>query len=544
MAVTFEDTRITNVEIVESKETVGVADAALELIPQWVVEHQSFNVDTVSGATQTSAAIKGAVRDAIAAAGFAASSYNAKPVKADPVKLEDVTADVVIVGGGAAGLAAAIGAASEGASVILLEKNYMTGGTGALSSARMNIIESSYVRENAPDADDSWEVLHNYLLGKYSEGTDTYPVDWDYLYYNLTTLDDTVKLLVENGVSFKAAKSSHGAEVMGGGQNGAVFEREMTKAAEKLGVTILTNTAASAILMDKGAAVGVQATSSGNDLTVHASKVILATGGRDHDLTASYDNYPAGSRAVVSHGASSGATGDGHRMAVEAGAVLEDGLRLKQSGVEFSQAIRNAIPRSSRPNTGSSLLVSAEGRRFVNEAMGGQAMADVMWKTGSAHYWLIVDTADPNVAAALKAARDQGLAIHYGETLADLAASIRVDADTLSATVERYNSMCAAGADTDFGKAAKSMVAYEGTSGYYAYEMWGATYGTMGGGIKTDYTGHVLNASGTVIANLFAAGECSDGNIYGDHYVGGMSMGTFTTIGRVVGTTAAQELGK
>lgn len=544
VAVTFEGKVITAVEVVESAETLGVADAALELIPQWIVENQSFNVDSVSGATQTSAAIKGAARKAIVAAGFSASDYSAKPVKSAPTTLEDMTADVVIVGGGAAGLAAAIGAANEGASVIVLEKNYMTGGTGALSSARMNIIESSYVKENAPDADDSWDVLYNYLLGKYNEGTDTYPVDWDYLYYNLTTLDETVKLLVDNGVTFKAAKSSHGAEVMGGGQNGAVFEQEMTRAAEALGVTILTNTTGDSILMEGGAAVGVKATSNGNALTVHASKVILATGGRDHDSTATYANYPADSKAFVSHGANVGATGDGHRMATEVGAVLEDGLRLKQSGVEFNQSIRNALPRASRPNTGSCLLVSTQGERFVDESMGGQAMADVMWKTGSEHYWLIVDSADADTAAALNAAMEQGLPIYHGDTLSDLASAISVPADALTATVERYNSFCAKGEDGDFGKAAENLVAYEGTQGYYAYEMWGATYGTMGGGIRTDYTGHVLNADGAVITGLFAAGECSDGNIYGDYYVGGMSMGTFTTIGRVVGATAAQELGK
>ncbi len=542
ITATFSANKIESVQH-ESQETPFIGGTAMDQLTQWILEDQTLAVDTISGATLSCEAYLKALEDCVVQAGGDVEALKGNAaVQPTPTQREDMTADVVIVGGGTAGLAAAIGAATEGASVIVLEKNYMTGGTGALSSARMNIIDSSYVRENAPDADDSWDVLYNYLLGKYNEGSDTYTVDWDYLHYNLTTLDDTVKLLVANGVTFQAAKSSHGAEVMGGGRNGAVFEQEMTKAAENLGVTILTNTTGNTILMEDGAAIGVTATSNGSDLTVYADKVILATGGRDHDPTAIYDNYPANSKAVVGHGAAVGATGDGHRMAVAVGAVLEDGLRLKQSGVEFSQALRKAIPRENRPNTAKSLLVSAEGERFVDESMGGQAMADVMWKHGSEHYWIIVDTADPDVTATLKSVQEQGLPIYYGKTLADLAAAIGADAVTLTATMERYNALCASGEDTDFKKAASNLVAYEGTEGYFAYEMWGATYGTMGGGIKTDYTGHVLNAGGNIIANLFAAGECSDGNIYGDYYVGGMSMGTFTTIGRVVGATAAQEL--
>ncbi len=64
----------------------------------------------------------------------------------------------------------------------------------------------------------------------------------------------------------------------------------------------------------------------------------------------------------------------------------------------------------------------------------------------------------------------------------------------------------------------------------------------MGGGVKTDDVGHVLTADGDVIENLFAVGEVSDHDIFGQYYVGGMSMSTFAAGGQITGRTAAQEL--
>ena len=64
----------------------------------------------------------------------------------------------------------------------------------------------------------------------------------------------------------------------------------------------------------------------------------------------------------------------------------------------------------------------------------------------------------------------------------------------------------------------------------------------MGCGLKTDEVGRVLDTEGNVIANLFAAGEVADHDIFGQYYVGGMSMSTFAAAGHNTGRAAAQEL--
>ncbi len=85
-------------------------------------------------------------------------------------------------------------------------------------------------------------------------------------------------------------------------------------------------------------------------------------------------------------------------------------------------------------------------------------------------------------------------------------------------------------------------MAYTGAEGYYAINIYAVGWGTMGGGVKTDDVGHVLTADGDVIENLFAVGEVSDHDIFGQYYVGGMSMSTFAAGGHITGRTAAQEL--
>lgn len=136
--LSFDGDTITDVEIVESHETVGVSDAAQEIIPARIVEYQTTSLDAVSGATLTSAALRLAAEAAIKDAGKDPSNYKEKVPTHEAVDLEDMDCDIVVVGGGIAGLMSAITAKAEGAGdVILIEKHAEIGGSAALSSAFM-----------------------------------------------------------------------------------------------------------------------------------------------------------------------------------------------------------------------------------------------------------------------------------------------------------------------------------------------------------------------------------------------------------------------
>ncbi len=470
--VTFTGSEITAVTVTEHTESAGIADAALALMPQWIVESQSFAVDAVGGATLTSVAIRQAVIAAIRQAGFSTSDYNVRPAARVPEKLDDMTADVVVVGAGLAGMMAAMAAHESEANVILVEKQYMTGGSSALSSAWMRVSGCDAVAADFPDSDQSIDSFVEFMREQADRGNSTgYEVDLDYVRFIEENVNETVNFMMGMGLTEKTSISGKTGVVSWTGF-GAGLMKDLTSLAEGQGITILTNTTANSIVMDNGAAI-------------------------------------------------------------------EGALRIKQAGATLRQSVLNTTKK--RPGNNTCLVVNAEGKRQLSEA---NLNTNTILADGSPHYWVIVDSSNEEIAASMKAGMENGGAIYYGATIEDLAGKLSIDPATMRTTFDRYQELCANGEDTDLGKAANRLVAYTGTGGYYAYEVCAGGWGTMGGGIVSDYTGHVLTAEGAVIPNLFAVGECSDGHIFGDNYVGGVSVSVFTAAGRVVGKTAAGELGE
>lgn len=149
---------IESVTILEHSETAGVADPAIERIPTAIVDAQSLAIDTIGGATITSEAILLAAEDCIAQAGGDVNALKQPLEKENTEKnTETRSADVVVVGSGLSGLSAALAAADEGASVVVLERMAVTGGTSATSGGYLICLESQ-LYENA-DTDDSLETF-------------------------------------------------------------------------------------------------------------------------------------------------------------------------------------------------------------------------------------------------------------------------------------------------------------------------------------------------------------------------------------------------
>ena len=154
--VMVTDGNLDRITVLNSRETPGMGDVAMEELTQLIVDNQTLNVDTVSGATLSSMAFIGAVSDALDQAGQKSSDWR-KRDKATPAQTElPASADVVVVGGGGAGFAAAITAANAGKSVVLLEKMGVFGGDTALSGGEMaapgNWIQVQEGIADSPDA--------------------------------------------------------------------------------------------------------------------------------------------------------------------------------------------------------------------------------------------------------------------------------------------------------------------------------------------------------------------------------------------------------
>lgn len=117
-----------------------------------------------------------------------------------------------------------------------------------------------------------------------------------------------------------------------------------------------------------------------------------------------------------------------------------------------------------------------------------------------------------------------------------------MDPATLQATYDRYQQMCINGVDEDFGKSALNLIAYQPEGGFYAAYIQPASWGTIGGAI-TDEQFHVLDTENQPIANLYAVGESATSTLFGDYYLGGFSLGYYSTAGRIAAQSAVSELG-
>lgn len=154
LSVTFTDKAIEGIEVVSSNETAFVGDVAQDIIIKDIIDANGIGVDSVSGATFSSRAVKNAVIDAAKKAEVSnptALLLNKKEVVAG--ETIESTHDVVIVGGGGAGIAAAAQAAQNGDSVLLIEKNAQIGGNTIVSGGQYQSVMKYLVwDEKDPDA--------------------------------------------------------------------------------------------------------------------------------------------------------------------------------------------------------------------------------------------------------------------------------------------------------------------------------------------------------------------------------------------------------
>ena len=139
--VTIEDGKITAIDYVQYPETENITIVAKERIPAQIIEHQTLDVDIATGATFASNAIMSAVKNAVKASGQEIAALTAEPYRTQPGADETWDTDVLVMGGGGAGFAAAITAAQNGAKVILIEKSSVLGGNTMVAGAAYNAVD-------------------------------------------------------------------------------------------------------------------------------------------------------------------------------------------------------------------------------------------------------------------------------------------------------------------------------------------------------------------------------------------------------------------
>ncbi len=443
--------------------------------------------------------------------------------------------DVVVIGAGAAGMAAAIEAAETGAKVAVIEKMPMVGGSTILSAGI--IYGTGSELHNQAEVQDSVDELVAYWSER-AEGK----ADEALLRTVAEKSGDTINWLTNTiGVQFNgpfpAGTSPVSRAVMAAeGGNGIIAP--MKKYAESKNVEFFLETSATELITNKkGEVTGVKAIGKDDKkLTFKAKSVILATGGfdRSEDLMQKYAAEAVGEFTYVAVGN----TGDGLVMAEKVNAgIVGNGSVIGFKGVEGEL---NAESEISSLMWSPYLLVNKEGKRFVNESSDYPIIHEALLKQEDLRALLVFDATTYN--PLLDQAVEKGEA-YVADSLEELAELSGVNKEAFLDTVEEYNQMIDNGEDTLFGKALTEQTKIE-TSKFYGVKIIAASIGTMTG-IKIDTEAHVLDNSGNIIPNLYAAGEVANGEFFYKVYpASGTSIQMSLSLGRIAGENASKSLEK
>lgn len=578
VTLTLTDGAITGCTAEGKDETEGVGSQAIAKMPGEIAESGSIAVDGVSGATITSTAIKEAAAAALTAAGLNPDDYKTAVEKDASAEDSTVDADVVVVGAGGAGMTAAITAAAEGKSVVILESQSMVGGNSVRATGGMNAGKTVYQDENEFGESAGVEKTLKTAAEKYADNetitalAKTVSEQWAAYQADPTGYFDSVELmeldtmiggkgindpelvetlcansadaidwLDEHGITLHNVSSFGGASVKrihrpvnAEGKTvsvGSYMIPLLQENCEKAGVKMMLDTTATEILTDaNGAAVGVKATgASGETVTVNAKAVVLATGGFGANLDMVVKYKPELKGFMTTN--APGIQGQGIEMAQAIGAATVD---MDQIQIHPTVEANTAALITEGLRGDGAILINEEGQRFIDEVGTRDVVsAAEIAQTGS-YSWLVVDQAMADASSVIQGYIKKGYTV-TGATYEELGKAMGVDAAAFAETMEKWNGYVEAKNDPDFGRT--SFANPLNTAPYYAVKVTAGVHHTMGG-LKINANTEVLNEKGEVIPGLFAAGEVT-GGVHGANRLGGNAVADFTVFGRIAGAAAS-----
>ena len=541
--------KIDSIDTSKNLETIGVGKLALDKLSKRMVETQSVNVDNVTGATLSSFAIKKGVRDCLTQAGTAKNEFN-KKVDTYPTKNETIDTQVVVIGGGGAGLAAAVSAVQNGAKVVVFEKLGYLGGSTNVSGGAFNAVDPK--RQKAMGIEDSEDKFYdqtmkgghnvgNPELVRYLTSNAMSSIEW------LESLGSPFKDKIGTATGALWQRSHYGTTPSG---NHYIRTLENFLAEHKDSATIITDANVKSLIKDKdGRVIGAVAENHGRKITVIASKgVVITTGGfganvelRRRVNTGVWKEVDLG-KGIGASTIQKAAQGDGIAMGKKVGAEVigMSDIQLHPCGTPGTGLMEHI--RTSGRNR---LFINENGDRFVNEGAARDTLCKAIFAQPHSTYWLVVnhlryptrDTPDKDGSTIANMA-SLGAVIE-GATLDDLAKKTGMDPAKLKASVDEYNKVASGKIEKDkYGFVANNKEDKPMTEGpWYAVKKVPTVHHTMGG-LKINTQTQVLDIAGKPIPGLYAAGEVT-GGIHGANRLGGNAIADIFTFGRQAGKVAA-----
>lgn len=472
--------------------------------------------------------------------------------------------EVVILGGGGAGIAAGIEALDAGAEVLVVEKASGPGGA-AITSGGGCLMVGTPLQEKAGIKDTPDLAFDDWMKWGGPEADAVWA-----RYYIEHTLHDLYHWGEQNGVTWVDLKSQEGNSVVRwtrAADSGHGLMTNLIASFNARGGKFLMDTAVTGILQTGDRVSGITAVagegSDAKQLEISAKTVVVATGGFNSNLDMILEVRPDLKSSRVLEGSGYGANGEGHKLLQSLGGYFTNMEQIwfyVYSTPDYRDpGGKRGLPFRLVPGY---IWVNQQGRRFHNESLtGGNSGGPAMMAQNPRHAYAIADwpmlddimIVDPYYQTGEKKNRDRieellnnSPFIHKADTLEELAVKAGLDRATFLETIARYNDAFAKGLDNEpeFGKPLGASKPFD-TPPYYAIQMFPLARKNFGG-VKTDIRCRVLNKHFEPIKGLYAAGEVAGmagGHINGKAGLEGTMLGPSIFSGRVAGGWAAQEAG-
>ncbi len=480
--VTMDNDVIKSVVITEHHESAGISDPAIEKIPEEIVNTQSLDVDSISGATVTSNAIKEAVENAIISSGADISKYK----KSNNITQgENEDTDVVVVGAGLSGVMAAVELHTNypDLRVIVVEKQGVTGGALPFTGGAILSTDSSEHKElgltSTTDdiveylADSSHSNELNDVLTKEIFKLSGETMDW-FTAAGFQSKDGLTLSTVHNDKLYTDWSVDAGAG----------FNKFLTEYIKKNDIDVRLNTCVTDLLVVDGAVTGVNVKNEDSTYTINAKAVLLATGGfgKNKELMEQY--APDQAKGIIT--VSGGATGDG--------ILFTRQFNTPITGNGTMGSLKTADNKSPVP---SKFLVGTDGHRFLDETMAGYRVQRAFIEAGKEEGFFIATENEDNIKA-LETAVESGAAQKFN-TVEELADTMGIDVSGLKDEI--------------------SKVDFLSDGPYYVSRVVCRSFGTLVGIQVTDEA-QVVDGEGNGIPGLYAAGELMVNNVFTYQYPG------------------------